>query len=81
MHFFLLVTTFYIVPMLAIWLAGWVVTDRKEGHSEKSSSLEFIFKWYDAWVGWFWASKKKFLYIFPLPFFGIVMKFYKNNAN
>jgi len=74
-NFFLLATTFYIVSMLAIWFVGWIATDREKGHNGNSSYLEFIFKWYDGWIGWFWDSQKRLLYIFTLPFFGVIMKF------
>jgi len=34
-----------------------------------------IFAWYDMWVGLFWDRNKKWLYIFPIPMFGLVLKF------
>jgi len=37
--------------------------------------LELIFAWYDIWIGAFWDSKKRYLYIFPIPMFGIILKF------
>lgn len=41
----------------------------------KPRRIEFIFKWFDLWVGLFWDSKKKWLYILPIPMFGIIIKF------
>ncbi len=37
--------------------------------------IEPIFAWYDIWVGAFWDKKKKWLYIFPLPTLGLILKF------
>jgi len=37
--------------------------------------IKLIFAWYDLWVGFFWDSKKKWLYVFPIPMFGIILKF------
>jgi len=37
--------------------------------------IQFIFAWYDLWVGFFWDSKKKWLYILPLPTIGVIIKF------
>lgn len=34
-----------------------------------------IFAWYDAWVGAYWDRNKRRLYVFPLPFIGIVLEF------
>ena len=36
---------------------------------------EIIFAWYDFWIGLFWDRKKHWLYIFPIPMVGIVLKF------
>ncbi len=37
--------------------------------------VEPIFAWYDMWVGFFWDSKNRWLYMLPLPCLGIVVKF------
>jgi hypothetical protein len=36
--------------------------------------IKFIFAWYDFWIGLFWDRKKKWLYIFPVPCIGILIK-------
>jgi hypothetical protein len=41
----------------------------------KNLKVELIWKWYDLWIGFFWDSKKKWLYFFPFPTFGIIFKF------
>lgn len=38
-------------------------------------TVTLIFAWYDLWVGAFWDSKKRWLYILPLPCVGIILKF------
>ncbi len=37
--------------------------------------VKFIFAWYDFWMGLFWDRQRKWLYIFPLPMLGMVLKF------
>jgi len=37
--------------------------------------IDFLFAWYDLWIGFFWDKKKKWLYILPIPMFGIILKF------
>lgn len=37
--------------------------------------VKFLFAWYDLWIGIFWDNKKKWLYILPIPMFGIIIKF------
>ena len=39
--------------------------------------IKFIAKWYDFWIGWYWDSKIKHLYILPFPCLGIVLDFRK----
>jgi hypothetical protein len=34
-----------------------------------------IFAWYDLWVGVFWDSNKRRLYVLPIPCCGVVIQF------
>lgn len=36
--------------------------------------IKFIFAWFDFWVGLFWDKKRQWLYFFPVPMFGVVVK-------
>ena len=38
-------------------------------------SVRPIFAWYDWWVGAFWSVPTKTLYIFPVPMFGLRIRF------
>ncbi len=37
--------------------------------------IQFLFAWYDLWIGLFWDSKKRWLYILPIPMCGVIVKF------
>lgn len=36
--------------------------------------IQFLFKWYDFWIGLFYDRKKKWVYILPVPMIGIIVK-------
>ena len=36
--------------------------------------IQFLFKWYDLWVGIFYDRKNRWIYILPLPMMGIILK-------
>ena len=38
-------------------------------------TIKPIFAWYDLWIGAFWDQKRRRLYLFPVPCFGIVVEF------
>lgn len=45
------------------------------GTKKGTMTIDFIFRWYDFWIGLFWDSKKRYLYVFYFPMCGIVLKF------
>ena len=36
--------------------------------------IKLIVAWYDAWIGLFYDRKKRLLYWFPIPFFGLCIE-------
>jgi len=36
--------------------------------------VELIFAWYDLWIGIFYDKKKRWIYVLPIPMFGIIIK-------
>lgn len=45
-------------------------------------SVKPLFAWYDLWIGIFWDSRKRKLYILPLPCVGVVIEFpLRHNAD
>ena len=44
------------------------------GLKTKNMKINLIFAWYDFWVGVFYDQNKRFIYIFPVPMFGIIIK-------
>jgi len=36
--------------------------------------IKLIFAWYDFWVGIFYDKKKNWIYFFPIPTFGLIIK-------
>lgn len=41
--------------------------------------IKFLFAWYDFWIGIFIDSKKRKIYLFPFPMFGIVIDLIPEN--
>lgn len=36
--------------------------------------IRLIFAWFDFWIGMFYDKKKKWLYVLPIPMFGVVVE-------
>jgi hypothetical protein len=40
-------------------------------------NMKLLFRWYDLWVGLYIDTKRKILYIFPIPMIGIAINYKK----
>lgn len=40
-----------------------------------AKEVDYLFAWYDLWIGAYWDREKKWLYILPLPCVGIILKY------
>lgn len=36
--------------------------------------LKLLFAWYDLWIGIFYDKKQNWIYILPIPMFGLIVK-------
>jgi hypothetical protein len=69
-----------IISLSVLMLIGGLIglyKDIKEASKKWPPSVitvKPIFAWYDLWVGFFYDKKKKWLYFFPVPMFGIIIK-------
>jgi len=43
---------------------------------EPEHKVRLYFKWFDFWVGAFYDTKRRWLYIQPLPMVGVIFDFY-----
>jgi hypothetical protein len=53
----------------------WCIIERNINKFFKYLKINFLFAWYDLWMGIFIDQKKRKLYIFPVPMFGLVIYF------
>ena len=51
------------------------MTPGQEKQNMSEIHIRPIFAWYDMWIGAFWDSKKRRLYIFPVPMLGVFIQF------
>lgn len=63
------------IPII-ISAINWIQRDK---YGNWNPMFSVILKWYDGWVGFFWDKKKKWLYVFFIPFVGVIFKPYRKN--
>ena len=67
-----------LLPAIYQWYDDYCSKHKKSYYRRKKTfDVNFIFAWYDFWVGFFWDSKKRKLYFLPLPCMGLVFTFEK----
>lgn len=64
----------FVITGVVIWLIGFMLVD-KYGNFRLTPKVSFKFVWFDLWIGFFYDSKKKWLYIIPFPTLCIIIKF------
>lgn len=48
-----------------------LINETRETFKAQKTKVDLIFAWYDIWVGIFIDKKKRVVYVFPIPMFGI----------
>jgi hypothetical protein len=43
-------------------------------------TASLFFRWYDLWIGAYWDSAKRTLYICPVPMFGLKLQFKRSGT-
>ena len=52
-----------------------------DGKGDEMKRVKFMFAWYDLWVGVYWNRSFRYLYIFPIPMFGVRVDFSKAQSS
>jgi hypothetical protein len=56
-----------------------VVEGRNGAEGGEIMSAGFIAAWYDLWIGMYWNSAKRRLYVLPVPCLGFYVEFPKRD--